>query len=69
MFEVLFQLDEHLRLLSSYQDDNRLTFVLKRETKSAPCPHCGHLSHRPHSFYTRIIHDLPVGDQEVILII
>ena len=69
MIEVLFQLDEHLQLLSSYQDDNSLTFVLKRETKSAPCPHCGYFSHRPHSSYTRIIHDLPVSDQEVILII
>lgn len=69
MIEILYQLDEHLQFISSCQEANQLTFVLKRETKSASCPHCGHLSHSPHSTYIRTIHDLPVGDQSVILII
>lgn len=69
MIEILHQLDDHLQLLHFFQEDNQLIFVLKRDTQSTKCPHCGHLSHRPHSSYTRIIHDLPIGNQEVILMI
>jgi transposase len=69
MNEILQQLDTNLNLLSSIQEDNRVTVVFKLETKSAVCPFCGHLSHRPHSSYTRVVHDLPIYDQEVTLII
>lgn len=48
---------------------NILHLSLKRVTKLASCPCCVHPSHQPHNSYTRIIHDLPICDKEVILII
>lgn len=69
MNKILQQLDKNLNLLSSIQEDNRIILVFKLETKSAICPFCGHISHRPHSSYTRVVHDLPIYDQEVTLFI
>lgn len=69
MMDILQKLDENLQLIHSYQEDNHLTFILKLQSKSAACPICGHLSFRPHSSYTRVVHDLPLQDSDVTLII
>ncbi|HHY72043.1 MAG TPA: transposase family protein [Bacillus bacterium] len=69
MIEILHRLDRNLKLLYSFQGENRLTLILELETKSAACPYCGHFSSRPHSSYTRSVHDLPIHDQEISLII
>jgi len=36
---------------------------------SASCPHCGKSSTRVHSYYTRRLHDLPICDQPVRLVL
>ncbi|HHW39010.1 MAG TPA: transposase family protein [Bacillales bacterium] len=70
MIEILQRrLDMNLKLLHSFQEDHRLTIILELETKSTACPYCGHFSTRPHSSYIRSVHDLPIHDQEITLII
>lgn len=69
MIDILQKLDENLQFIHSYQEDNHLIFLFKLQTMSARCPSCGHLSVRPHSYYTRVVRDLPIQDQDVTLLI
>ena len=51
--------------LTITDDGHQFFLTLWILASSAPCPHCGQLSSRFHSMYTRQVHDLPWSDAPV----
>ena len=52
--------------IDSVLDDKGVVRVMAHTTsKSGICPNCRHRSISVHSYYTRSIHDLPLGDRSV----
>lgn len=51
------------------EDGSSLTVFLHTVNKGASCPHCGHFSHRLHSYYSRHIQDLEVYNHALELVI
>ncbi|ABS23593.1 transposase family protein [Bacillus cytotoxicus] len=61
--------DPFLELIDVSTKDRHLRFIVKSNRISANCPSCHSISSRRHSRYTRLIQDLPITDQTVILLI
>jgi transposase len=51
------------------QSETTLTITARATSPTAACPACQQFSHRIHSYYTRIPHDLPIGGQAVQLVL
>jgi transposase len=47
--------------------ENTVTITARAITPAAPCPSCGHIATRLHSYYLRIPHDLPSSGLSVHL--
>lgn len=47
-------------LINSNYTTEKLTLIMKIESKQARCPSCHSLSHRRHSHYVRQLKDLPL---------
>jgi hypothetical protein len=61
--------DPFLEVLHVYEEKTSFQITMKSTHQSCPCPRCGVMSSRPHSRYTRIIQDLPIGEKSVSLLL
>lgn len=59
--------EKQLSLHSLQANEVTIVFTLQLTTPYAFCPCCGSQSTRLHSFYYRVLQDLPIGTQHVIL--
>jgi hypothetical protein len=61
--------DSFLEVLHICEGESSFQITIQSTHKSSPCPHCGVRSFRPHSRYTRLIQDLPIGEKSVSLLL
>ncbi|WP_459500516.1 transposase family protein [Bacillus sp. C1] len=61
--------DPFLELIDVSPQDQHLRLTVKNNRTSANCPACHSISSHLHSRYTRLIQDLPITDQPVILLL
>jgi transposase len=66
LFAVLFV---GLDLVDLEMMPDGITITARSTTANAACPHCGHVSSRVHSYYTRAPRDLPFSEQPVRLLL
>ena len=57
-----------ISVLRCYIDGDTCYLEVCSDTKSAICPYCGKKSEKCHSWYTRILHDLPISEFRVKII-
>ncbi len=61
--------DAFLEFVYATEKEGLIQLIIKSKHQSCCCPDCGNASFRPHSHYTRIIQDLPIGEKAVSLLL
>jgi transposase len=61
--------DSFLEFLHICEGESSFHITIQSTHQSSLCPHCGVRSFRPHSCYTRLIQDLPIGEKSASLLL
>ncbi|NSL53369.1 transposase family protein [Calidifontibacillus erzurumensis] len=61
--------DPFIEVLHVQEEHSSFIITIQSTSQSCPCPHCGVPSSRPHSRYTRLVQDLPIGEKSVTLLL
>ncbi len=69
MDEFIKSLNQDYELVRYRIKDKEVVFNIKSSKKELACPFCGSKSMHVHSTYQREIHDLPIQDKQVILLV
>jgi transposase len=67
LLEPILNLDKEMEILDYEIQENMVFLRIKSSKQSASCPDCKQVSTRGHSFYHRLVKDLPVGERSVYL--
>ncbi|MCP3764539.1 transposase family protein [Domibacillus sp. A3M-37] len=62
---TFFPIEEPFEILSETADGSSILFEIRILSSTAGCPACGKRTHSKHSWYTRKIKDLPLGERAV----
>lgn len=69
MKSIIQRLDENLEYLGHEIIDDKYYITVKGRREEVACPHCGCMSSKVHSRYTKTVQDLPIQGMKVILVI
>lgn len=61
--------DPFIEVLHIQEEPFSFQITIQSTHQSCRCPHCGVPSTRPHSRYTRLIQDVPIGEKSVTLLL